>query len=894
MAKPVDIIIPVYNGYDDVKLCMESILKYTDLTKNRVLLVNDKSPDERIVPLLKSYLRDHIELIDSPVNEGFSASVNKGMAASDTDVILLNSDTIVTKNWVEKIAACAYHDPETGTVTPLSNSATLCSVPVMCQDNPVPENVTIDEYAEIIERCSLHAYPRITVAVGFCMFIKREVIDLVGPFDAATFERGYGEENDFCNRAEQYGYKHVMCDDTFVYHKGTVSFLTEEKQRLIEAHDAILRERYPKQMENNHLYCVNNPDQYIRDNINMYTELKNGRKNILYLIHADFREDAYDHAGGTQFHVRDLTLGLKEEYNIFVMARDREYMRVTIYCGEKQLSFKYFIGAAPLYPMYTDQKLRSIFDQILNAFRIDLVHIHQTSGLSLDLYACAHEKNIPVIATIHDYYYVCPTIKLVDQKARFCAGTCADGDEACKSCLMGQATMAVQVDFLKKWRQENEKALSLCTAIITPSESAKQVFLKTFPSLADKMQVIAHGSDPVDHEKKIEVGEIVQTKDVCVNIDYAFNFPRSSSMIVGWAFKNRVNNDRVNVIVELTDALGQTRYFAASKQERADVQQLTGSRMYLASGFSVSVHRQQFAPGTLKIRILLEEDGVCYCNGEVLEVENTVGEQTNCKLRVAFLGGMVPEKGSEIAYELITHSTEDIHWYLFGTLGDDRLAELDQKNVTKIGTYERDSIYNLLQDYQIDLICILPIWAETFCYTLSEAWLCDIPVMVTDIGAVGERVKKQGAGIVMPLTATTDEMLAEIQRLIEEPERYAQLKEQACALHVRDIAEMLDEYRILYTRIAVTDPVYGAFNAKEIYDAYFAGNLGKTFYEAETERLLQEAENLAQERDAQQQEIDALRQTIEAQRAQLEEFQASRTYKAVNGIAKSIKKIVRK
>lgn len=869
--KPVDIIIPVYNGYEDIQLCMESILKYTDLTKNRVILVNDKSPDERILPLLQGYVREHIELIDSPVNEGFSASVNKGMCASDTDVILLNSDTIVTKNWVEKIAACAYHDAETGTVTPLSNSATLCSTPVMCQDNKVPENVTIDEYAKIIERCSLKAYPRITVAVGFCMFIKREVIDLVGLFDGKTFERGYGEENDFCNRAEQYGYKHVMCDDTFIYHKGTVSFLTEEKQRLIEAHDAILQERYPKQMRNNHLYCVNNRDQYIRDNINLYTALKNGRKNILYLIHADFREDSYDHAGGTQFHVRDLTMGLKGEYNVFVMARDREYLRVTIYCGEKMMSFKYLIGNASLYPMYTDQKLKHIYDQVLNAFRIDLVHIHQTSGLSLDLFACAHEKQIPVMATIHDYYYICPTIKLVDQKNRFCAGSCADGADACKACLKERAQIALQVDFLKKWHEENLKALSLCETIVTPSQSAADVFLRTFPSLKEKVAVIAHGSDPINGRQDIKVGEILPCSDICLNIDYAFDSPNSPGMIAGWVYKNNTDNDHIGVIVELTDAKGQTQYFAAEKQERADVREMSGSRLYLNSGFSVSVQKQRFAPGELRIRILLEENGVVYCNGETLTVKNTVGRQPNGKLRVAFLGGMVTEKGSEIAYKLITKGSSDVHWYLFGTIGDERLAVLNRSNLTKIGTYERDDIYNLLRDHKIDLVCIPPIWAETFCYTLSEAWLCGLPVIVTDIGAVGERVKRTRGGIAVPLDHAAENMNAEIRKLIDAPEKYAELKARAEAIQVRGIPEMLDDYRALYARLAVTEPVYGQFDAREVFNAYCSTDTGRTFYKSETERRLQ--------------------QTLDEMHAQMEEFQASKTYKTVACIAKTLKPI---
>ena len=106
--------------------------------------------------------------------------------SEDRDVLLLNSDTVVTKGWMDKIIACAYSSPEIGTVTPMSNAATLCSVPVICVDNKIPENLSIDEYAELVERCSLKKYPRITAAVGFCMYIKRAVINEVGLFDAET------------------------------------------------------------------------------------------------------------------------------------------------------------------------------------------------------------------------------------------------------------------------------------------------------------------------------------------------------------------------------------------------------------------------------------------------------------------------------------------------------------------------------------------------------------------------------------------------------------------------------------------------------------------------------------------------------------------------------------
>ena len=125
----VDIIIPIYNAYEDLQLCIDSIKKYTDLSVHTLILVNDKSPDQRIKPYLDQLADSNIQVIHNEENKGFSANINIGMSQSDHDVILLNSDTIVTPNWVEKMLDCAYSDSRIGTVTPLSNNATLCSIP---------------------------------------------------------------------------------------------------------------------------------------------------------------------------------------------------------------------------------------------------------------------------------------------------------------------------------------------------------------------------------------------------------------------------------------------------------------------------------------------------------------------------------------------------------------------------------------------------------------------------------------------------------------------------------------------------------------------------------------------------------------------------------------------
>ena len=188
IEKATDIIIPIYNAFDDFERCLDSIIRYTDLSKNRLILIDDASTDNRIQPYLEKigtqFYDKNIVVLQHDKNKGFSGSINDGINyANDSDVLILNSDTIVTKNWLAKIKSCAYSDCTIATVTPLSNNATLCSIPEFCQENQLPEGYTLNEFAQLIEERSLHLYPVIPVGNGFCMFIKREVIDSVGLFD---------------------------------------------------------------------------------------------------------------------------------------------------------------------------------------------------------------------------------------------------------------------------------------------------------------------------------------------------------------------------------------------------------------------------------------------------------------------------------------------------------------------------------------------------------------------------------------------------------------------------------------------------------------------------------------------------------------------------------------
>ena len=799
--KPVDIIIPIYNAFDDLVLCMRSIRRYTDLTKDRVIMINDCSTDERIIPFIRSQEEENIIFINNESNQGFSRNVNKGMNYSkDRDVILLNSDTMVTKNWIDKIVACAYSKPEIGTVTPLSNCATLCSVPIMCTDNPMPQNVTVDEFAALIERCSIRRYPRITVAVGFCMFIKREVIELVGLFDAETFERGYGEENDFCNRAELLGYIHVMCDDTFIYHKGTVSFKTEQKQQLMEAHAAILEEWYPYQMRKNHLYCLHNPEQYIRDNINVHLRLHNEKKNILYLLQSDFRQDAENNVGGTQFHVRDMVHQLKDKYNVFVLARVSDKLRLSIYNGDNPVdTFEFYIGERPDYPTFRDSRQYQIYETVLKAFDIQLVHVHHAAKLSFDLFYAAEALDIPIQMTLHDYYYLCPNEKLLTEDLKYCRA--CPSMSGCNECLSKTVKIAAKVEFLRKWRKECKAVLEKCEEIFAPSQSVKNLFVSVYPELEERINVIYHGCE-LGEKEEVVVSKIEEEPRMHSHFDYVMDKVDEVDMVVGWACIEGVESLNTEIYLEVTDEHKNTLYLKTMMVQREDVAKNLSDTKYEYSGFRVKVPCYRFAKGKLTMRILARHEQTWYTEKDVLrvEVDNNVDTFSKSNFHVAFLGGLVPAKGSQLAYEMIRKDKEKIDWYVIGNMDDTQLQDLKKDNFHKLGLYNRDELKDIFTTYKIDLVCILSICPETFCYTLSEALLSGIPVMVNDIGALGERVRKNDCGWIVDSNRGADDILNKIYELSDKSEMYMSKKKNAIEYDGKTTKQMTEEYIPFYEK----------------------------------------------------------------------------------------------
>lgn len=243
-SREVAIIVPVYGNLDLTRRCLESVVRAACQRPWQLIVVNDASPQAEVGDWLREFARQHadVRLHDNRVNLGFVATVNLGMTlAGRRDVVLLNSDAEVANDWLDRMRAAAYRRETVGTVTPLSNNATICSFPKFCEDNPLPPGESISSMDRWCANVLAGRDVDIPTAVGFCMYIRRACLDAVGLFDLANFGHGYGEENDFCCRATALGWKHSHALDVFVHHAGGMSFGDTRLERQRSALEAIRR-----------------------------------------------------------------------------------------------------------------------------------------------------------------------------------------------------------------------------------------------------------------------------------------------------------------------------------------------------------------------------------------------------------------------------------------------------------------------------------------------------------------------------------------------------------------------------------------------------------------------------------------------------------------------------
>ncbi|MEQ6077774.1 glycosyltransferase [Bacillus subtilis] len=214
------IIVLTYNQLALTKQCLESIWKHTNNDCIEVIVIDNGSHDGT-----RDYLKQitSIKAIFNKMNEGFAKACNQGLeVASGDNILFLNNDTVVTNQWLEPMIKLLYQDDKIGMVGPVSN--------YVSGPQQVPVNYTnVEEVEEIEDFSRLYCLQQrgrskaVLRLVGFCLLVKKKVLDQVGGFDE-RFVGGSFEDDDLSLRVLQAGYQLKIALDSFVHHHGHATF----------------------------------------------------------------------------------------------------------------------------------------------------------------------------------------------------------------------------------------------------------------------------------------------------------------------------------------------------------------------------------------------------------------------------------------------------------------------------------------------------------------------------------------------------------------------------------------------------------------------------------------------------------------------------------------------
>jgi hypothetical protein len=219
----VSVIVLTYNNWPFTRDCLHSVRDWSEYPNLEIIVVDNGSTDATREQLAELERRDtRVRVILNEENLGFPAGNNIGLRAARGDyVILLNNDTVVTRGWVRDLIRPMQRDPRVGLVGPLTNNIGN-EQKIALRYRTMPEMV---QQARRFVRTRLRRTYEVETLAFFCVAMRRSVIDEVGLLDEA-YGLGFFEDDDYCRRAAEQGYKMVIADDVFVHHHLSVSWQT--------------------------------------------------------------------------------------------------------------------------------------------------------------------------------------------------------------------------------------------------------------------------------------------------------------------------------------------------------------------------------------------------------------------------------------------------------------------------------------------------------------------------------------------------------------------------------------------------------------------------------------------------------------------------------------------
>lgn len=452
--RSVSVILPIYKDVEMTKRCILAAMPgITSLTNSKLVAINDASPDAGMQAMLLELQQqwpDVLTVLENEVNLGFVKTVNRGMRhASQDDVVFLNSDVIVPADWLVRLTAEAYIRENIGTVTPFSNNATICSFPAFLMENESAFGLSVEQIDTVFSELRLPNVKAPT-GVGFCMYVRRDCLEVIGLLNEEKFGRGYGEENDLCQRALKAGWLNIITPNLYAFHEGGVSF-SSSKQALTEHAFKAIAELHPEYHLDIQRFILADPLKSVRVKrlARLISSLE--RPKILHISH--------EAGGGVQQHLDELAEAIEPGACCLFLAPRRGIGAVALQMGS-------FSGADEL--IFRLPEEHSLLVEFLKGCGVNFIHFHHSLGLNPALFELPAQLGVEYALTVHDYYWLCGNPTLTNEQGVY-PGQYAD-DIVNPDFLLPEGNSPVS------WRSQLRGFIEGAKTIVFPSQYTLSIY----------------------------------------------------------------------------------------------------------------------------------------------------------------------------------------------------------------------------------------------------------------------------------------------------------------------------------------------------------------------------------------------------------------------------------
>jgi glycosyltransferase involved in cell wall biosynthesis len=449
-APVVDVIVRA-DEVDETISCLRNLLVAPAAVAYEVVVRGGAGLD----PLLARYLRDlagagFITLLDELQEPG--ERLRRALALhAGRDIVLLETGTAVSGDWIGRLWATAYSMRNGGTASPLTNAATPCGYPfvdVGAAAYPLPDNLAPDALDRLCATVNRGGAVELATGTGPCLYIRRDCLAAVSPPEQMPLIGDRLDIQEFSRRVRAAGWRHLAAVDTFVYQTERGS---REDARFRNPDDPLAVAQR-----------MADPALPFRRQIDL-ARLAGPGPVMLYVTHR--------RGGGTERHVRDMAARLKQEGVRVIVLRPIGEGSVRLErLGETTLPNLVFTLPGEYWTLRA----------ALQTLGVHHVHVHHTIDLPAVVLDLIADLGLAYDCTIHDYYTVCPRVNLLDDAGVYCG---EPGPARCNVCLEKWPHLAGEEVEILKWRAHHRTWLAGARKVFVPHEDVAVRLARYFPEV---------------------------------------------------------------------------------------------------------------------------------------------------------------------------------------------------------------------------------------------------------------------------------------------------------------------------------------------------------------------------------------------------------------------------